>query len=91
MLTLEIIYYYLQCLIPRFSSGWIVFEFVPDGKGNLVPQPICKLEDLEEDDEPDAVAYMKSFCWLGNMIGRVDHSKFIDWEEFQAKLKELEE
>ena len=79
----------LYLLVPRFRTDWVAFrasywETHPDGsKEPHDIEAIALVEQLCEDDpQPDLVAQLKSFTWLGIMMGKVDQGVFFDWSEW---------
>lgn len=80
---------YLMMLVPRFTTQWVAFKVAyweTHSDGSKEPhgiEAIALVEQLCEDDqEPQLVAQLKSFTWLGIMMGRVDQGVFFDWNEW---------
>lgn len=83
------LYFLYDILVPRFVTEWCIMDVVEDGEDGAICDPVMPLSFYNEDvdDEPEYVAEVSSFTWLGFAVfPKIINNDVYLWEDVKEHL-----
>lgn len=73
-------------LVPRFKTEPWCINFTVDESGDDVIKSIFPYDELDKDEQADAIAITTTFCWFNFAIGNINVENVIDWDDYHSSV-----